>query len=472
MGSRALIASGTPRRMLHPGRARFLLLLGSVSLLASLVAARVQGPGGPWLWNFDMPFWDYPVASFFHDALSHGRLPMWNDQLGLGFPLYAEGQIGAFYPLNWLIFQFPPLVALDIVRVTHLTILGVGTGVLAFRLSGSRLGAVFAAAAMVLCGGIVSKLEWTNLVEGFAWLPWMLIPLVRWPHPTRTGLVASGATWGLIALAGHPNVWLLAGLTAAIVLLTIRPRLDTIGRLVGLGLVAVAVGAVQLIPTALLWSMSLRSAGLTPDDLFRSTGMPFDVLGTAFANVFVKAQQPALDLNSSWYPGGGWAPAEMGSYVGLPLLALAAPSFRRGRARPLIVVAIFMILFPLVAGLRLSIWSALPVWNAIHAPVKGYVVLDLMLVLMAAMTIGRLQRHPVSWRPAAAIAAIFVGAYLALAALVFWAPAQFVDLVRHYWSFPPPDQAPVVLQNAQDTLGRWWPVVFEIGVAVTVIALP
>jgi hypothetical protein len=27
-------------------------------------------------------------------------MPLWNDRLGLGFPLYAEGQIGAFYPPN------------------------------------------------------------------------------------------------------------------------------------------------------------------------------------------------------------------------------------------------------------------------------------------------------------------------------------------------------------------------------------
>jgi hypothetical protein len=53
---------------------------------------------------------DFPLASFFHEALSHGTLPLWDDRIGIGYPRYAEGQIGAFYPPNWLIYQLPPLV--------------------------------------------------------------------------------------------------------------------------------------------------------------------------------------------------------------------------------------------------------------------------------------------------------------------------------------------------------------------------
>src|SRR5207344_1516223 len=99
----------------------------------AIVTARVGIPGGPWLWNLDLPKIDYPLASFFHDALAAGRLPLWNDQLGLGYPLYAEGQIGAFYPPNWLIFQLPPLIALDVSRVLHLTLAGLGTGLITLR---------------------------------------------------------------------------------------------------------------------------------------------------------------------------------------------------------------------------------------------------------------------------------------------------------------------------------------------------
>ena len=169
-------------------------------------------------------------------------------------------------------------------RVLHLTLAGLGTGLIALRLSGSRTGAV-AAALVAVCGGaIATKLEWHNLVAAYGWLPWVLLPLVRRPRPTRRGLVAAGILWGIQALAGHPNIWLLTGLTAVVVLIATTPRVVTVGRVLAFGFIGVAVGAVQLIPTAILTTLSVRSAALSRIDLFTSAATPFDVLGFAFAN--------------------------------------------------------------------------------------------------------------------------------------------------------------------------------------------
>src|SRR5438093_11672863 len=141
------------------------------ALLAALLAARIHLPDGRWLWNLDLPKFDYPLAVLFHNALVAGRLPLWDDRLGLGFPLYAEGQIGAFYPPNWLIFLLPPLAALDLTRVVHLGLAGTGAGMLALRLTGSRAGSLVAALCAVLGGAIATKLEWHNLVAAYGWMP-------------------------------------------------------------------------------------------------------------------------------------------------------------------------------------------------------------------------------------------------------------------------------------------------------------
>ena len=89
-------------------QATVVIVAVAILLAAAVWAARLSGPAGEWLWNLDIPKIDYPLAVFFHEALRPGRLPLWNDRLGLGFPLYAEGQIGAFYPPNWLLFQLTP----------------------------------------------------------------------------------------------------------------------------------------------------------------------------------------------------------------------------------------------------------------------------------------------------------------------------------------------------------------------------
>ncbi len=441
------------------------------SFVAALVAARVSGPEGPWLWNYEMPGFDYPWAVFFHEALVDGQLPLWSDRLGLGFPLYAEGQIGAFYPVNWILFQLPPLVALDVTRVVHLVFLGVGAGVLALRISGSRLAALLAGPAIVLSGGVVSKLEWTNLIQAFSFVPWILLPLVRRPYPTRAGIAVSGILLGIQFLPLHPNISLLTAITVALVVFGIRPQMDSLGRVLAVGTIAAGIGAIQIIPSAILWTQSTRFGGLHPGDLFRHTAMPFDLLGTAFANVFVKAEATGQNLTSTWLPTGSWGPLEGGSYIGLGAMVLAASMLRYRRARPFVAVASFMIVLPIVAALRPALWQVIPVWNSLHAPVKAYMFLDLMIILLAAMALGRLRHRRLDIRLPVAVAGILIGGYLLLAAIVLATPALFVAIVERFWAWTPPGGPPTVLAFATAALSSPWPVALEIAVALGVIAL-
>lgn len=50
----------------------------------------------------------YPWASFYQDQIRDGQLPWWTTHIQSGFPILAEGQIGAFYPVNFLTFYFLP----------------------------------------------------------------------------------------------------------------------------------------------------------------------------------------------------------------------------------------------------------------------------------------------------------------------------------------------------------------------------
>jgi len=51
----------------------------------------------------------YPWAKFYQQEIRAGRLPWWTTHNQCGFPLLAEGQIGAFYPLNYLFLRFLPM---------------------------------------------------------------------------------------------------------------------------------------------------------------------------------------------------------------------------------------------------------------------------------------------------------------------------------------------------------------------------
>jgi 4-amino-4-deoxy-L-arabinose transferase-like glycosyltransferase len=437
--------------------------LALASFLAALIADRFAGPNGPWLWNYDLPLINYQFASFFHEALSRGGLPFWNDRIGMGFPLYADGQIGALYPPNWLIYQLPPLQALDVARLLHLSLAGVGAGLITLRLSGSRMGALATALVAVLCGGIVSKLEWTQVVTVYAWMPWVLLPLL-WgrPAPGSRGVALAGILWGVQALGGHPPYWVLTGIAAAMILLARRPRLAGLRRLLVFGTLGLAVGAVQLIPTALLTTLSWRAQGVGSTSLFEFSATPFDFLGFAFANGFVPAQSPAWDvLNQSWYPGGVWATFEVYGYVGLVGMALGIVGLRLRRARALLVVAAVMIAIPLIGVLQPGIWAAIPGLNGLRHPIRAYLVLNLVLAVAAGLGVTRIGRMRDLRAPARVVGLILAG-YAAVAGLAILLPDLSNGVVAWLWPFVPAGADDAVRQQVIRTMTSPWPLGFEL----------
>jgi hypothetical protein len=442
------------------------LTLLVVSLVAAALSARVTFGATGWLWNLDLPKIHYPLASFFHEALAAGHLPLWNDRLGMGFPLYAEGNIEAFYPPNWLIFRLEPLAAMDATRLLHLTAAGVGTGLLALRVSGSRPGSVVAALVAVLGGAIVTKLEWWNMVAAYGWMPWVLVPLAS-PRAVRLrDAVLAGGLWGIQALAGHPNTWLLTGIAALVLLLLGRPLVASLGRSAAFGVLGLGVGAVQLVPTLLIQRISVRALGLSADDLFTSAATPFDVIGLGFVNAFVRADaQGSWDFASNWYPDGIFALLEADAYVGLPVVGLAALGLVTRRARPWVVLGGVMLAVAVVAAFRPEWWQAIPILNGLRSPTRSYLVVAVVLAVLAAIGVSRLGREPSAGRVGLVAMGAVVAAYLAVSIAVRTVPAVFDLLLSWSMSGLTPQSAQEIRTRAVPVLTSLWPLTFELAAA-------
>ena len=56
------------------------------------------------IWNFN-----YPLKNLLSESLKQGKIPLWTDMIGNGYPIMAEGQIGTFSPINWVIFGLFPM---------------------------------------------------------------------------------------------------------------------------------------------------------------------------------------------------------------------------------------------------------------------------------------------------------------------------------------------------------------------------
>jgi len=437
-----------------------------VSGISSLLATRLGLLDGRLIYNFDSPV-DFFLPSAFHQALATGRLPLWSDQLALGFPLYAEGKIAAFYPPHWLIYQLPPIEAVQVALLAHLVFLGLGTGLIARRFGRHGSSAVLAAFAMPLAGGLVTKLEWTNMVEAFAWLPWILLPLFWHPRPTRKDLVLSGMAFGAQALLGHPNIWLMSGLMIVLVLVASEPRVASIRRAMVVGLIGAGVGAIQLVPTLVLIPLSVRANGLDSFEFFAYPGTIFDGLGFAFSNVYVRLAA-TTDLNATWYPSGGWGILEAGAYVGLPIIALATVGFRSTKTRPLILPLAVFLIGPLLWALHPEWLASVPLVDAVRRPTRAYLFVDFTLVVAAAAGLDRIRDGGLAWRRPALVVGSLLAGYSVLAAVAIGASDLMDALLQSMWPNLPASGAGA---SAAAILTAPVPLALEVALGVAVVGL-
>src|SRR6266511_614091 len=117
----------------------------------------------------------YPVFATLHAALRAGELPLWTPYMFGGFPLFAEGQIGALYPPSLVAALLPsPVEGFLALRIFHIGVAVLGTYVFARTVGASWLGATVGALAFGLGSFVVGQQHHANLLAATVWLPWIL----------------------------------------------------------------------------------------------------------------------------------------------------------------------------------------------------------------------------------------------------------------------------------------------------------
>jgi len=219
-----------------------------------------------------------PQRAILKQALEEATLPWWTPNLGAGYPLLAEGETGALYPLNWLtVGLFSLTGGLNASIILHYCIAAWGMYVLARRLGAGYWPAFFGAVVISLGGFYAAHLSHLSILHVAAWLPWLLVLTDAILHPAARGwrlLLLQMALAMVVAVqfyAGHAQISLLCLLycTAYALWLAVGERRTATGRweLWAAWLGALAVGAVlafpQLVASASLTSESQRGSGLS-----------------------------------------------------------------------------------------------------------------------------------------------------------------------------------------------------------------
>ncbi|MBE7473505.1 MAG: hypothetical protein DPW09_10980 [Anaerolineae bacterium] len=118
----------------------------------------------------------YPYKAYASEALRQGRLPLWNPHLFMGVPFLANSQVGLFYPLNWLFLWLDPPRQVAWPIGLHIAL--AGSLMLAYARLAVRLswpGALAAAVIFAFGGYLGAQVEHINQLNAAAWLPLLFL---------------------------------------------------------------------------------------------------------------------------------------------------------------------------------------------------------------------------------------------------------------------------------------------------------
>jgi len=401
-GQGAAMSDPRWRRKLVDGGAALLLFL------AALAFCR-DGLTEPYIGN-DFESQNQPGHAWFGREMAAGHLPLWCDEAGAGYPLFAEGQNGPLYPGNLLrvFFWRHPWQAFSWTLLLHLAWAGLGVFKHLRRLDCRVAAALAGALAFMGSGPLLARMVHINCFEGLCWLPWLGAGLEKALQGRRRGWLAAGLCLGMIVLTGHQHPVLLASLWAPAYVvgrfvLGARPAIRFRAALLGLLASAVLgglLGAVVLLPLLELAPHSVRGAALTAQEQtvlsLEPAGCYAFVLPQWLGSPFIADQTPLrqwhLVLPYEWCP---YLPL-----TALLVVLMAGPAGRRRERWLCGGLALAALLLAFGRDLPFYGWLArLPLWSQVRGPGRLLSLFTYAAALTAGLVLDDVAREgaPKGW---------------------------------------------------------------------------
>ncbi len=484
MGTREIIVTGTAAALLALGGALVFYGPGIASGSELFFTHDVSHSD---IWHLNLP-----IKRLYQRELHEGRLPLWSPELGTGFPLHAQGQVGALYPFNLLLYGTLPLaLAFNWSVLLHAALAAGFAAALARDVGAARGGALLGGIVFAFAGFFVVHVKHPDMSAAGTWVPLLLLLVERFARLGGVGrLVLLAAATAAMLLAGHPQIayyacLVVAGWTVALAIGRGRtvpgescgPTALSLCGGVAYALVAAAMlAAPQLLPTRELNALGPRAGGLSFEEAtewrYEWAHLLAFVRPHAFGDPGVLEELPHRDatgrpvlhpatheplsvLSGFRQAGGGkmlfW---EMTGYVGIVPLLLAAgcvvrrvQRWRSAGLGALLAVSLLLALGP-GGGLFRLCWSVVPGFRYFRFPSRFLLFAGLALALLAALgwtalSARWLERSRAGARIAAAvvIAIAFLDLKLALG-------GHNPTIAAERWLSPPPSAVHIAREEA------------------------
>lgn len=283
----------------------------------------------------DSWYFNYPAKDFLAESLRAGHWPLWHKDIGTGIPIHAESQLGAFYPLNLLLYRtLPTWVAWNLTIILSFILNMVGMYWFLAHYSKSSVARLFGSLAYGFSALFAIRIIHLNHLQSLSLLPWVV-----WSglHFYRKPQLEQALVYSFISanqlLLGHFQFAFISqvGLLLLIIsewLISLKTKKSPLIQLkfnhilwgcISLVLIF-GLSAVQVLPSLTLRSESAIGSQLDPDYLFE---FPFPLrqwLSYLSPNFFGNYQNATYSTTDYPLIGLFW---ENTSYIGLIPLGLA-----------------------------------------------------------------------------------------------------------------------------------------------------
>jgi hypothetical protein len=362
-------------------RKQTLLAILAASLLVAIYAAVTLVRGH--VYDLDRVTLFASSAQFFHDAIAAGELPLWCGGMWGGFPIHGEGQSGFFSPLRLAWFLGSDGLGSLAAELAVSLVLAAVSGAWAGRLLGqTAVGAATCGVVWALGGAMLAYQDNPAMISSHLAAP------LGVAFALRGSWRGVALCLGFSLLGGHPYGYALCVVAAAIAWLiwtfSAAPP-ERVGRFlrgVGALLLALLLGAVQLIPTVEVVLESARFDGLAGNARALNLLELGDLRHIAI---------PWADVRVNNSPNRGLL-----AYIGVPALVLAAAAAWIGRrdrtTRTLVGIAIGTLSLALVASAANELVAGIPLLSGLRGPAKALFAVSICVAFLVGKGSTLLER--------------------------------------------------------------------------------
>jgi hypothetical protein len=382
----------------HPERNRPTSRLGARLLGPAVLALLVIGffwklaLSDEFLW-VDSPDLAYQVLPWFQFQATEwhaGRFPLWDPYVAFGQPLLGQGQPGAAYPLNWLLFLLP--LRDGWLRLSFVDWYFVGCHILAAWLaywlcrdrSLGRWAAVGGGLAFSLSGWL-GTVTWPQMLNGAIWAPAVFLFLFRineGRRPIASSLLA-GFFLGLSWLSGHHQAPIFLSLASVLLLVCflIRNSRTRFKTLVCSFIVLISLGltsGLQTLPAIEYGRLAVRWAGM-PEPTRWGEKLPY--------MVHQNNSLTPISLLGIAIPG---VPQHVNPFVGVTILTLAIVGvigwWKEAWARLLVLVSAlgFLTALGTYSPLHGLLYALVPLVEKARSPGTSIFIFNFGIAILSA----------------------------------------------------------------------------------------